>query len=148
MLLFTTPTGSRLYGTNHADSDYDVLEVYTQPRKTRHKKVGTYDLTQCSLQSFMAYVAAGSPQNLEALHSPYHDLTYLKNGLKPDYYRTIETYQRTIKSFYHNPKRRTHAFRLYINLEEFKKYGKINPRIDLDYLKKLEEQDILRQWIQ
>jgi predicted nucleotidyltransferase len=147
MLIFRTPTGSRLYGTATPESDYDFMEVYLDNRKTTHTITGKQDVTQCSLGSFLKYVAKGSPQNLEALYSPYNTATFLKDHVHPDYYGTINTYSRTIKSFYHHPTRRRDAYRLYLNLQEFIIKGRFNPCIDLSELQRVEEEGILDSWI-
>lgn len=97
--LFETPHGSRLYGNARPDSDYDLYRVVeNDPLRVRGLNAGqtivtdektdrTDDVTVVDLTTFMAYVAIGVPQYLEACYSRIPTVDVLgpafRLGLRP-----------------------------------------------------------------
>ena len=134
MSILYTEHGSYLYGLNHSGSDYDTYEVVRVGR-TRQKVADGLDHTTVALSDFLDKVQRGVPQALEALWSPVKqvdpDWEAFLSGLQPDYYRTIDTYQRTIKNFLNadSSKKWKHAVRMSFNLRDFKAEGVFNPRL-------------------
>lgn len=75
MLLYRTLVGSRLYGTNRPESDYDWMEVYSSMRsKPRQKINGENDTIKVSLGSFMHMAETGRHQYLEAMFAPQTEI--------------------------------------------------------------------------
>ena len=134
-----TEHGSYLYGLNHSGSDYDTYEVVRVGR-TRQKVADGLDHTTVSANDFLDQVRRGVPQALEALWSPVKQVNpswaAFLAGLQPDYYRTIDTYQRTIKNFLNadSSKKWKHAVRMSFNLRDFKAEGCFNPRLSQQQL--------------
>lgn len=137
-LLLKTVRGSRLYGLHTDNSDYDYFEVYSGKSRMRQSIVGKQDVVRCSLDQFINGVASGTPEYLEALYSPYKTVDRLDHlSLHPSYWTTVNTYLRTIKSFWRddptaprNFKLRRHSARLALNLQEFMEKGYFNPVLD------------------
>ena len=134
--ILTTVAGSHLYGLNHASSDYDTYEVVLTGC-TRQRVVGSFDLTTVTLRDYLKQVEKGVPQALEALFSPVKQVepewaAYFQ-ALRPDYYSTVATYQRTIRNFLEGgtAKKWKHAVRLSFNLRDFRAEGVFNPRLDV-----------------
>lgn len=136
-LLMQTPHGSRLYGLAHANSDNDTFEVWAG-RRTRQTVQGSEDVLRVSYDDFLKGVAKGVPQFLEALYSPYKTVDRLDHlDLHPSYWTAVNTYLRTIKSFWLSVglgpegfKKRRHSARLAWNLQEFMERGRFNPVLD------------------
>ncbi len=134
--ILTTVAGSHLYGLNHATSDYDTYEVVLTGC-TRQRVVGSFDLTTVVFRDYLKQVEKGVPQALEALFSPVKVVepewaAYLA-ALRPDYYSTVATYQRTIRNFLEGGtvKKWKHAVRMSFNLQDFRAEGVFNPRLDV-----------------
>lgn len=133
----STPAGSHLYGLAHAGSDNDTFEVWLG-RRTRQSMQGADDVLRVSYDDFVKGVAKGVPQFLEALYSPYKTVNKLEHlKLHPAYWTAVNTYLRTIKSFWRDDptaprdfKLRRHSARLAWNLEEFMQKGYFNPVLD------------------
>ena len=133
----STPHGSRLYNLAHANSDNDTFEVWLG-RRTRQSIQGADDVLRVSYDDFLKGVAKGVPQFLEALYSPYKTVDRLDHlNLHPSYWTTVNTYLRTIKSFWRDDptdprdfKLRRHSARLALNLQEFMEKGRFNPVLD------------------
>ena len=133
--ILTTVAGSHLYGLNHASSDYDTYKVVLTGC-TRQHMVGRFDLTTVTLRDYLKQVEKGVPQSLEALFSPVKQVepewaAYFE-ALRPDYYKTLATYERTIRNFLNagDAKRWRHAVRMSFNLRDFQAKGVFNPRLD------------------
>lgn len=69
--------GSRLYGTDHSDSDYDFRSVHVPTVKSlilgtgrQHWKGTEGDLASFSVQKFVAMAMEGQPSAIEMLHAP------------------------------------------------------------------------------
>lgn len=133
--ILSTVAGSHLYGLNHATSDYDTYEVVLTGC-TKQAVVGRFDLTAVTLRDYLKQVEKGVPQALEALFSPVKQVepewaAYFE-ALRPDYYSTLTTYQRTIRNFLEGGtvKKWKHAVRMSFNLRDFRAEGVFNPRLD------------------
>lgn len=138
MLLYRTIVGSRLYGTNRPDSDYDWMEVYSENMSTHQKIVGNIDTTQISLSNFMLRAGEGAHQMLEAMFAPRTDVDMfydMRSHFYPDTAKTVNLYRRTINKFGDHKARKkvkamTTALRMTYNLEELIQKGKFNPKLD------------------
>ena len=131
-----TEHGSYLYGLNHSGSDYDTYEVVLTGC-TRQRVVDRFDLTTVTLRDYLKQVEKGVPQALEALFSPVKQVepewaAYFE-ALRPDYYSTLATYQRTIRNFLEceTIKEWRHAVRMSFNLRDFRAEGRFDPRLDV-----------------
>lgn len=134
MLLLRTPSGSRLYNTmTRPDADYDWYEVYEGKGRTTQTFEGEDDRVRMSLDNFMTRAGKGSPQALEAMWSreAFIDNMPWRWNFHPNVAQTVETYRRTIKSFWlsGDPKRMLHAHRLEYNLTDFLDSGRFNPTL-------------------
>ena len=133
--ILSTVSGSHLYGLNHATSDYDPYEVVLTGC-TKQAVVGRFDLTTVTLRDYLKQVEEGVPQALEALFSPVKvvepEWAAYFEALRPDYYSTLTTYQRTTRNFLEGGtvKRWRHAVRMSFNLRDFRAEGVFNPRLD------------------
>lgn len=134
-VVLTTVHGSNLYGLNHATSDFDTYEVVLTGC-TKQRVVGRFDLATVTLRDYLKQVEKGVPQALEALFSPVKvvepEWAAYFASLRPDYYSTVDTYQRTIRNFLEGGtvKRWRHAVRMSFNLRDFRAEGVFNPRLD------------------
>lgn len=146
MLLYRTIAGSRLYGTNRPDSDYDWIEVYSSMRtRPRQAIKGDDDTIKVNLSTFMTLASEGRHQYLEAMFAPRTevDMFYdMRSHFYPDTAMTINLYRRTINKFGdHKARKRvkamTTALRMTYNLEELIQKGKFNPKLDEDTIRVL-----------
>lgn len=69
MLLLRALGGSRLYGTNRSDSDWDWYEVHDHIR-TSQKIIGTQDTIKMPLSKWLLLCEQGTHQALDALWCP------------------------------------------------------------------------------
>lgn len=150
--LLETPHGSRLYGLDHKGSDYDRFMVVednpgAKARYSKHEISGVHDLVICDLSTFTAYAGKGVPQYLEAMWTPcpiVDQITNMRMSFNPDYYLTQDTYQRTAHNFYvkgkgtGNNKFRRHAYRLVLNLLDYRENGIFNPRMTIVQIEQLQ----------
>lgn len=144
--LLSTIHGSRLYGLETPDSDFDTYEVVLHGR-THQWVDGLVDTTVVTLDDFTRQVETGVPQALEALWSPLRwtdpDWHSYFDALRPGHYETVDRYQRTIDNFWqraerdHDLKVARHAFRLGLNLNAFMRWGHFNPRLGPEELQAL-----------
>lgn len=139
MLLYRTIMGSRLYGTNRPDSDYDWLEVYTNMgSKPEQKVTGDLDTLRVSLSTFMTLASEGRHQYLEGMFAPKAevDVIYdLRRSFYPDTAKTVNLYRRTINKFGDHKSRKKEkamrtALKLTYDLEDILTKGKFNPVLD------------------
>lgn len=149
MLLFRTIHGSRLYGLNHADSDYDYWEVHSnKPGDNPAKQIKQtikdgLDTVQMNLSTFMLYANRSSHQVLDCMFSQYAEVDML-GALRANYWLNTGTfvplYRRTIPKFSMREieqgydakfvlKSKRHAVRMCYQLEDGLKYGKFNPTL-------------------
>ena len=144
MIVLETITGSRLYGFAHAGSDHDYYRVCTDCRN-KQTIVNGFDDVRVNLESFVAHVAKGVPQAMEALYSPYKwvhpDYFGYVSGLEPSQGELVRTYRRTIRHFVleDTDKHRRHAMRLAVNLADWWDTGSFNPVMPTDLVAEVTE---------
>lgn len=142
--LLKTIHGSTLYGLNHANSDEDfyvvtpTVRVARQARKNNARQTinGNLDTTYVDFKTFTRLSNEGVPQALEAMYSRKSVSEFFED-YRQGYFSSdpvvIHTYMRTIKSFSLTEKdpfkRRRHALRLALNLEEILYTGRFNPTL-------------------
>lgn len=149
--LFKTVHGSRLYGLAHAGSDEDFYTVVTKKpadtrigRQTRaryakQKITGDEDSMVVDFGTWVEMCRAGVPQALEAMFSqmPIGDdrIADFRAGFRVGT-EIYERYYRTIKSFAlqedEGIKKRRHALRLALNLNEMARTGRFNPTLSAE----------------
>lgn len=137
-VLFKTIHGSHLYGLNHAGSDKDYYTVVIgnssrANRKTRQTIVDGVDSLRVSLNHFMELAQSGSHQALEAMFSEKTSGDIIE-AMRKNYYvgsNIFQIYERTIRNFALSDdfKRRRHALRLTLNLNEMTHRGRFNPTL-------------------
>lgn len=150
-VLFKTLHGSRLYGLAHADSDEDFYTVVTKkPVDTRYgrqtraryakqKITGDEDNMVIDIGTWLDQCRSGVPQALEAMYSNMvvgdDKIADFRRGYRAGT-DVFERYLRTIKSFAladdEGIKRRRHALRLALNLNELAKTSRFNPTLSPD----------------
>ena len=148
--MLSTPHGSRLYGTDHENSDHDRFEVYGWIKKrTTQKMYGIDDVVTTSLDSFLKNCDRGSPQFLEAMFSQkatIDRIPYIRESYTPDLAWMRLTYTRVIKALWFEAtddkliKLRRHALRLRLNLREAMECGRFNPTLTPDQVALITEQ--------
>ena len=147
-VLFKTVHGSRLYGLAHAGSDEDFYTVVTKKqtdtrfgkqtraRYAKQKIDGNEDSMVVDFGTWVEMCRSGVPQALEAMFSqmPVGDdrIASFRRSFRagPEAW---ERYYRTIKSFALQDddtiKKRRHALRLALNLNEMARTGRFNPTL-------------------
>lgn len=139
--LFRTIHGSKLYGLAKANSDDDFYVVTPTRHVSRQINAkqridGLNDTTTMDFASFVTLCGKGVPQALEAMFSRKGRSDYFED-YRQNYFASdpivIHTYMRTIKSFSLSEKdpfkRKRHALRLSLNLEELLYTGRFNPTL-------------------
>lgn len=146
--LYKTIHGSRLYGLAHAGSDEDFYTVVTKVetdtrfgRQTRSRYakqtiIGQEDSMVVDFGTWVEMCKSGVPQALEAMFSamPVGDdrLSDFRASFRVGT-EVYERYLRTIKSFAlsEDPgfKKKRHALRLALNLNEMGRTGRFNPTL-------------------
>lgn len=149
VLLFGTVHGSHLYGLAHAGSDYDYFAVHGWDKFKGHQRIaGKDDRLNTSYDRFMRYAERGVPQYLEAMWSrkaDFDELPFNRFEYGIDWSKVLDTYQRTIKSFWlngweeQNRKKRRHALRLTLNLRSMYETGRFNPTMTPEEIKWCED---------
>lgn len=148
-VLFKTVHGSRLYGLSHANSDEDFYTVVTKKpytgrgqgkaRYAKQKINGDEDSMVVDFGTWVEMCRSGVPQALEAMFSdmPIGDdrIADFRRGFRVGT-EVYERYFRTIKSFAlaedEGIKKRRHAPRLALNLNEIGKRGRFNPTLSAE----------------
>ena len=143
-VIFTTIHGRHLYGWPSPFSDVDTFTVTTSNKGAHHviTRDGdrvAQDRVTIGWEAFLSYARSGSHQSLEALFSPYkewHSREYFEPFLEAHRVcgeDVFAKYKRTITKFSHAQdfKRRRHACRLWLNLQDLRRYGRFNPRMPL-----------------
>lgn len=148
-VLFKTVHGSRLYGLAHANSDEDFYTVVTKKPytgrgqgKARYAKQTINDEEDSMVVDFGTWVEmcrSGVPQALEAMFSqmPIGDdrIADFRSDFRVGT-EVFERYFRTIKSFAlmedDGIKKRRHALRLALNLNEMARTGRFNPTLNAE----------------
>lgn len=138
-VIFSTVHGSRLYGFDRKGSDYDTYTVTDSTSLKANQSVnGPYDIVRVGFNGFLIKALGGSHQGVEALFSPLKEWNDEFLHLKPFIDNMVvcggpvyEKYERTIKKFcYGDFKKRRHAVRLALNLEDLRDVGRFNPVMD------------------
>lgn len=139
-VLFKTVHGSRLYGLNHDDSDYDYYTVVdkVKTRKASYSTqtiIGENDSVVVDFGTWIGQCTIGVPQALEAMFSNMavvDEISEFRNDFKTGT-QVYSRYLRTIKSFAYADKdpykRKRHAMRLAINMNQIRKDGRFNPTL-------------------
>lgn len=142
IILFKTMHGSHLYGLNHATSDQDFYTVISRGSRGAKRKYAKQsikdgiDSMTVDLSTFMYYCEQGVPQALEAMFAPAEAVEVdmieaLRRGYHVNTAKATQRYRRTIRNFAEGDfKKRRHAARLYLNMLEFQKTGRFNPRLN------------------
>lgn len=140
-IAFRTLHGSRLYGLAHANSDTDMYTVLMSSgtggrSRNTHQVNGDDDQAKVSMGSFLAQCEKGVPQALEAMFSRIAEPSMFdafRAGYRADTAKMATTYRRTIRNMaaHEDFKRRRHAVRLILNLNEALTTGKgrFNPTL-------------------
>lgn len=145
--LLKTIHGSKLYGLAHAGSDDDfyvvtpTVKVARNARKNnaRQSISGNLDTVYVDFKTFTRLASEGVPQALEAMYSRQSESEYFED-YRRGYFSSdpvvIHTYMRTMKSFSLTEKdtykRKRHALRLALNLEEILYTGRFNPTLNAE----------------
>lgn len=136
-IIFETVHGSHLYGMATPMSDHDTYVVTTSSNRASQKVSGDVDRTTIGWSTFLLYAQTGSHQTVEALFSEekvWHSQRELEpylSSMRVVGRSVFEKYTRTIQKFAHADdfKRRRHAIRLWLNLQDLREYGRFNPRM-------------------
>jgi len=138
--LFRTVHGSRLYGLNTPDSDYDQFIVTMEDNgKSSHRvdSSGRFDTVRVGWRTWLEHAESGSHQSVEALFSTRKTWSDGGGWLQPmveNMYITgpdvIHKYKRTITKFCYGPfKKRRHAVRLSLNMRDLRWRGRFDPQL-------------------
>lgn len=141
--LLTTVHGSHLYGLATQESDLDLYRVVDAPAgRARHRVRDGLDTTVVPLGTSVQQCSDGVPQALEALFSPLADrgpLDSYRAAYRVGSDAMASRYLRTIRAFAledryppesrNSFKRRRHAFRLALNLDQALRHGRFNPTL-------------------
>ena len=138
--IFTTVHGSHLYGMAGPMSDHDTYTVTTSPHRAKQRVSGDSDSVTIGWGHFLEYAFTGSHQAVEALFSPFKvwhsrpELAAMLDGYRITGGEVLAKYRRTITSFAHSDdfKRRRHACRLWLNLQDLRWRGRFDPRLSAD----------------
>lgn len=141
MILYRAIVGSRLYGTNRPDSDYDWLEVHSSMRSRPRQVIqGNDDTIKVTLSTFILMASEGRHQMLEAMFAPKTDTDMfydMRRNFYPNTAKTVNLYRRTIYKFGDHKMRKRDkamqtALRMTYNLEEFLEKGRFDPVLDTE----------------
>lgn len=117
MLLLRTIAGSRLYGTNRPDSDFDFYEVHDRIRAKQTIRDGV-DVTRMPLSQWILLAEKGTHQALDAMWAPpgYAEVDLLQTfrlHFRPDPYRVAYQLEKTAKAIeFGNDTKLKHVLRL------------------------------------
>lgn len=107
-IIFETVHGSRLYGLDHEQSDYDLYRVYEGGgTRLKQRMSDGVDVVSGDLNAFVSRALSGSHQSLEALFSPVKKFEPgmqekwgpFLDGLRVTGSEVFEKYERTIHKF-------------------------------------------------
>jgi hypothetical protein len=142
VLLLRAVGGSRLYGTNKPESDYDWYEVHDVTQHPRGKRKGYQkivdgvDTIKIGFSDWIS-VCETSHQGLDAMFAP-DDLCEvdLISDLRHNFIAHVGTvvpaFERVIRSFSFpdsTDKQKEHAVRLRLMIDELLATGRYNPRL-------------------
>lgn len=136
-VIFRTAHGSHLYGMAHPLSDLDTYTVTDSANRAHHRVREGDDSVVIGWDRFIEYAFSGSHQAVEALFSAekqWHsrpELAAMLDGYRITGRSVFEKYGRTITSFAHSGdfKKRRHACRLWLNLQDLRWHGRFEPRM-------------------
>ncbi len=142
-ILLRTPVGSRLYGLDSPDSDFDYYTVVKLPEgeftnKAKYQRyldkvVPGVDETISDLSTFMELAKAGHPQALEAMFSQMTLVdriegmraAFVAGSFKP-YLGIMENIRDKFPDSY---KHKRHVLRLANNVKSIRARGRFNPTL-------------------
>lgn len=152
-VLFKTLHGSRLYGLAHEHSDEDFYVVVdkiktNKARYARQQITGGQDTTVVDFGTWLNMCVSGVPQAVEAMFSqqPLIDtIGAFRSGYRVST-GASERYLRTITNFCmtQDPKRKRHGLRLALNMADFTRAGRFNPRLtsnEVDFVTEQSKKD-------
>lgn len=136
-VIFKTVHGYRLYGFEHESSDHDTFIVTdSTARRSKQFIAGDQDTFEVGIHRFLDLALSGSHQSVEALFSPVKEWADTPAARK---WRPLienarvgggdvfEKYERTIRKFcYGDFKRRRHAVRLRMNLDDLRWHQRVD----------------------
>lgn len=147
-VLFKTVHGSRLYGLSHAGSDEDFYTVVTKKpidtsynrqiraRYAKQKITGDEDSMVVDFGTWIEMCKSGVPQALEAMFSnmvigddriaDFRASFQCGTGVYEKYFKTIKSFALSEDP---GTKKRRHALRLALNLNEMARKGRFNPTL-------------------
>lgn len=140
-VIFSTVHGSHLYGLAGPNSDVDSFTVTTSDaRHARQNKIGEADSTFIGWDTWLEYVFSGSHQSVEALFSRRKVWTDddvrrayepMLDGMRITGGDVLAKYGRTVTKFAHAQdfKRRRHACRLWLNMQDLRWDGRFEPEM-------------------
>jgi predicted nucleotidyltransferase len=138
-LLLRVLSGSRMYGLQHEESDYDYMEVYGwDKQKPKHTVTPTLDTLKVSFSDFLRHANNGSPKFVEAMFAAkpeFSTLEHLRKAWRPSLPACRHTYHSMTKSLWlegvetDNVKKRRHAVRLQLNLWDLEDFGRFKPEL-------------------
>lgn len=154
-VLFRTIHGSRLYGLDHEDSDFDwyvvVEKAVTKKKKfiTQHIS-GREDVTTVDFGTWQNLCMSGEPKALEAMFSQKAHVDRIKefrNAFKAGYeYGPYYGIMKRMSIEHPNSfKHKRHILRLAINLKDLQATGRFNPtlsKVELAMVNSLAELDM------
>lgn len=139
-VLFKTISGSRLYGLEHEDSDYDYYTVVdkVKNRKAHYTKQTIIDDQDSTVVDFGTWVdlcQKNTPQALEAMFSQKAEIDHIKEfreafraGTNFDVY--IGIIERLYREHPDSYKHKRHMLRLALNMNRIRKFGRFNPTLN------------------
>lgn len=131
MLLLRAVAGSRLYGTNRPDSDWDWYEVHDQIR-TRQTIQDSQDTIRIGLSHWIRLCEKGTHQALDAMWCPprlteVDKITAFRLSFRPDPYRVYDQLMRTAHAMRGIPDKVKHTHRLEFYADQVLKRGWFDP---------------------
>lgn len=150
-VLFKTVHGSRLYGLAHENSDEDFYTVVMRPSRdlrynrqpkanySKQKISGSEDSVVVGFGTWIEQCKSGVPQALEAMFSDMVVVDHISEfrsaftagpACWPKYMDTIKSFAYAEKDSF---KRKRHALRLALNLNEMARTGRFNPTLSPEY---------------
>jgi len=149
-LLFKTPSGSRLYGLGHEDSDYDYYAVVDRVKKKKakfsvHLIVGAVDTTTVDFGTWVNQCQAGVPLALEAMFSQQaivDEISDFRNSFVAgtDYSKYLGVMKAMRYEHEDSFKHKRHILRLALNMKGLRERGRFNPtlnRVEIELINSL-----------
>lgn len=137
--LFKALGGSRLYGTDHSESDFDWFTVVDgSVRKPRHWVSEEGDFTEYTFSTLIKLAQEGSHQALDVMFTPsvyaeVDEIKYFRESWYCSPYAMLKL-RDVARSHLLNPKsspkRLRHGVRMALMVQEVYLYGRYNPRLE------------------